>query len=97
MTEQTKLAARLNKVRRELDAVSEHLASLASDIDASAPATTGNVDLVGVSEVADMAGVKPNTVAVWTKRGKLPAPAAELQAGRIWHRADIVRWLERLA
>jgi hypothetical protein len=97
VTEQTKLAKRLDKVRRELDAVSEHLAALASDITASAPATTGTVDLVGVTEVAALAGVKPNTVAVWAKRGKLPAPAAELQAGRIWHRADIVRWLERQA
>lgn len=97
MTEQAKLAKRLDKTRRELDELSEHLARLAADMAASAPATNGSVDLVGVTEVAAMAGVKANTVAVWVKRGKLPAPAAVLQAGRIWHKADIVRWLERQA
>lgn len=51
------------------------------------------LELVSVAEIAALAGVKPGTVIKWRQRGLLPAPVATLQAGNIWRRRDIERWL----
>jgi hypothetical protein len=92
MTETQKVADRIQRARKELDEVSEHLDRLARDLAKPEPK---KIELVGQAEVAVMAGVKSSTVGVWVGRGKLPAPAAELACGRIWLKADIEAWLKR--
>lgn len=58
------------------------------------------LDVVGAPEIAEMIGVKLNTVHVWVKRdradgkGRLPAPDAEVSWTPIWWRSTIVEWIE---
>lgn len=54
---------------------------------------TRKLELVGISEIAEMAGISRNTLAQRVKRGKLPEPVAVLKAGKIWLRSDIEAWL----
>jgi hypothetical protein len=50
-------------------------------------------DLVGPVEVADMLGVKVNTIAQWRKRfADFPAPLIELSGTYIWNRHQITEW-----
>lgn len=51
-------------------------------------------DLVGVTEIANMAGVARNTAWRWSNRGGFPRPAANLARGRVWRHGDVERWLE---
>jgi predicted DNA-binding transcriptional regulator AlpA len=56
-------------------------------------------DVVGVTEVASIAGVSRKTVASWVRRGsgELP-PHTSLAAGPVWSRRQILAWSEaRLA
>jgi len=52
-------------------------------------------ELVGVAEIAALAGVPRNTAAVWMKRGKLPKPVVTLAMGPVWLKTDITAWLKR--
>ena len=54
------------------------------------------LQLVGIAEVAALAGLPRGTVRVWHSRGKLPEPAARLAAGPVWERATIEAWKEEL-
>jgi type I restriction enzyme M protein len=55
-----------------------------------------STDLLGLSDVARLAGVRPSAVANWRDRYKdFPAPAANSGAGPAFQRDDIVSWLER--
>lgn len=50
-------------------------------------------DLVGPAEIAQMLGVVRQYVHRLSHEDpSFPAPVAELAAGRIWNRADIVKW-----
>lgn len=50
--------------------------------------------LVGVQEIADLAGVRPNTVIQWTRRhSDFPPPVADLAGGRVWEVEDVIEWL----
>lgn len=49
-------------------------------------------DLMGVTEIADLFGVSRQRVDQLAATDGFPAPIAELAAGRIWRKADIVRW-----
>ena len=51
-----------------------------------------DVDLVGVTEIAEMLGVSKQRADQLAKRTDFPEPEASLAAGRIWSRADIERW-----
>lgn len=52
--------------------------------------------LVGVTEIADRAGVATNTVAMWQRRhGDFPEPIAELAQGKVWAWRDVQPWVER--
>jgi len=79
-------STRLRAIRRELDEVSEHLERLA----AAAPDA---IELVGLAEVAQLAGVTRGLIKTWKHRGKLPEPVAELACGTVWLKADIEEWL----
>jgi len=52
-------------------------------------------EIVGTSEIADVAGVKPMTVVRWSLRypGAFPAPVLTLAGGRLWDRREIYAWL----
>ena len=51
-------------------------------------------DLVGVAEIAERAGVKPDTVHAWRSRHpSFPSPAVVLAAGPVWRWSDVDAWL----
>lgn len=53
------------------------------------------MDLVGLAEIAEMAGVSRQAVTNWTARhGSFPEPLAKLAAGPVWERANVAAWLE---
>ena len=50
-------------------------------------------DLVGVAEVAEMLGVSRQRVhAIAQSQAAFPKPVADLSAGKIWLRRDIIAW-----
>jgi uncharacterized protein YjcR len=55
-----------------------------------------NLDLVGVKEIAERAGVKPNSVHKWRQRhgDAFPAPVAELSQGPVWDWLEVRGWLK---
>lgn len=51
-------------------------------------------ELIGIWEIAQMAGVTSAAVANWRKRFRdFPAPASELRSGPVFRRAQVRRWL----
>lgn len=53
-------------------------------------------ELVGIAEIAEMAGVSAAAVANWRSRKVgFPAPVAELRAGPIFEAPAVRRWLQR--
>ena len=53
------------------------------------------MDLVGLSEVAEIAGVSRQAVVNWRARfSDFPPPVAELASGPVWTRDDIDNWLK---
>lgn len=53
-------------------------------------------DLVGIQEIAEMAGVTRAAVANWRTRFKeFPAPVADLASGPVFQRSDVRRWLKK--
>ena len=40
--------------------------------------------LYGIREIADEINARPETVAQWYRRGKLPEPSAKLAMGPVW-------------
>jgi FtsZ-interacting cell division protein YlmF len=52
------------------------------------------LDVVGVAEIAQLVGVSRQRVHELMRSDvTFPDPAAELSAGRIWHRHDIEQWM----
>jgi prophage regulatory protein len=50
-------------------------------------------DLVGTAEIAKMLGVVRQYVDRLSREDPaFPKPIAELAAGRVWKRADVVKW-----
>lgn len=53
-------------------------------------------DLVGVFEIARMAGMSRQAVANWrTRFTDFPSPVAELKSGPVFHREQVRKWLKR--
>ncbi len=51
------------------------------------------LDLVGAAEIAEMLGLTRQRVNVIVRTHEdFPRPVAELSAGRIWMRKDVVAW-----
>lgn len=53
--------------------------------------------VVGLSEIAKLAGVSKQTAHEWTKRESFPHPFATLAMGKIWVKGEVVRWLKTKA
>ena len=49
-------------------------------------------ELVGVTEVASLFGVAPNTAWRWSKEDGFPEPVARLASGPVWRRVDVEAW-----
>ena len=55
-----------------------------------------NLDLIGLYEIAELAGVTPPAVANWRSRSPdFPKPVAELKSGPIFRKSDVRAWLKR--
>lgn len=53
-------------------------------------------ELVGLFEVAELAGVTPSAVANWRKRARdFPAPVAELKSGPVFRLSQVRAWLRK--
>ena len=57
--------------------------------------TTPHEDLVGIYEIAEMAGKSRQAVANWRARlSNFPKPVAELKAGPVFDRCEVKAWLD---
>jgi hypothetical protein len=55
-----------------------------------------DLDLVGIAEIAEMIGVTRQRVDQLSRNDPdFPEPVAELHAGRIWTRHDVLQWAQR--
>jgi len=53
-------------------------------------------DLIGINEIAEMAGVSRQAVANWRKRSEnFPRPIVELASGPVFHRSQVRAWLRK--
>jgi predicted DNA-binding transcriptional regulator AlpA len=50
------------------------------------------LDLVGVTEIAEMFGMNRVTISKWRQKGILPDPDAELTKRPLWLRSTIEQW-----
>jgi prophage regulatory protein len=50
------------------------------------------MDLVGLTEIADMLGVSRQRVDQLAATEAFPEPVADLAAGRVWKLADVEKW-----
>ncbi len=50
------------------------------------------MDLVGPNEIADMLGVKRQTVYVWRNRRLIPEPEWTVSGSPIWQRKTVEKW-----
>lgn len=54
------------------------------------------LDLVGITEIGERAGVSRDTVFKWRARyADFPAPVATISAGSFWDWRDVEAWLRR--
>lgn len=49
--------------------------------------------LLGLSELAALAGWNRHQAAVYRSRGLLPEPHVVLKCGPVWRREDVQKWL----
>jgi hypothetical protein len=52
-------------------------------------------ELAQLAEVADLLGVAKRTAAKYVGLPGFPAPIEQLSTGRVWKRADVVKWGKR--
>jgi uncharacterized protein YjcR len=50
------------------------------------------LDIVGMTEIAEMLNISVETIKTWNRRGQLPTPDAVVSAGPFWRRSTIERW-----
>ena len=50
------------------------------------------IRLVGLAEISNLLGVKPETPRMWRQRGVLPPALQELAMGPVWLEDDIIGW-----
>ena len=51
--------------------------------------------LLGVREIAEVLGISRQRADQIMREYGAPKPYADLAAGRVWKRTDIVRWLQK--
>src|SRR5713101_7972374 len=56
---------------------------------------TNAQDLVGISEIAGIAGVSKQVVSNWRQRyDDFPKPLRELQSGPVWDQEAVIAWIK---
>ena len=53
------------------------------------------MELVGLTEIAEMLDVSRQLAHVWAVGEDFPEPVAVLAQGRVWKRAQVLKWAER--
>lgn len=81
------VAARLRRIRQELDECAEQIDRLAVAVEAPVEAP-----LVGLFEASAITGIARPALRQMRTRDKLPRPLAELASGPVWRRVDIEHW-----
>jgi predicted DNA-binding transcriptional regulator AlpA len=51
--------------------------------------------IVGTAEIAEMLSLTRQRVGEMAREGDLPKPLGVVQAGAIWRRTDIERWMDK--
>ena len=51
--------------------------------------------IVGIAEIAEMAGLTRANVRMMRSRGQLPEPSVVLAMGPVWKRSTIEKWIEK--
>lgn len=51
------------------------------------------MDLIGVTEIAQLAGVSRKRAYELVAKTDFPTPAAQISRGKLWHRSDIEAWI----
>jgi predicted DNA-binding transcriptional regulator AlpA len=51
--------------------------------------------LVGVAEIAELAGVSRQRVIILAKRADFPAPEVELRMGKVWRAKPVETWISK--
>ena len=55
-----------------------------------------SIELVGVSEIAEIAAVSTQNVNNWIARNSdFPSPVEELKAGKVYNKEQVIRWLKQ--
>ena len=85
------LAARLRRVRQELDECAEWVERLAAEVDEPEP----ELRLVGITEAAQLAGLQYRTFQQRYTRGTAPTPLAVLACGPVWDAVHIEQWTKK--
>jgi predicted DNA-binding transcriptional regulator AlpA len=57
-----------------------------------APKVAQRAELVGIPEVAELLGVKRETVDKWRRRGRLPEPGWVVGGSPVWEAGEIRAW-----
>ena len=52
-------------------------------------------DILGVHEMAELAGIAPRTMSAYVTRGQCPPPDYRLQCGPIWRRETAEAWIAK--
>lgn len=50
------------------------------------------IQMMGAAEISALLGVSRQRVQQLVNRPDFPAPAAALAMGKVWNRADVLRW-----
>lgn len=79
----------LERYARECRSLGTLLDGIRQRVGALAPPALTPDDVLTVSEIADLFGVKPHTVSTWRERGRLPEPWAQKPSGPLWLRSQI--------
>lgn len=54
-----------------------------------------DMKIYGIAEIAEILDARPETVAQWRQRGKLPEPDEELAMGPAWLAETIEPWIRK--
>lgn len=55
--------------------------------------TTTEKTILGVAEVADLTGLKPDTITKYRSLGKFPDPDHTTARQDLWERSTVERWM----
>lgn len=51
------------------------------------------LEIMGLHEISEAIGVRPNTILTWVRRGHMPGPDARLACGPVWRTSTVTTWI----